>query len=107
MRTRTSCNTLSWSIALVLLGTATGIAEADDKAASYKWVDENGVTHYGDRIPPQYAKQDAGAVEKDFDGLRIDHPVNSNHNGGQMMFGRDGYLWITTGDGGSRNRPRC
>jgi hypothetical protein len=26
-------------------------------AATYKWVDENGVTHYGDKIPPQYAKQ--------------------------------------------------
>ena len=24
----------------------------------YKWVDENGVTHYGDSVPPQYAEQD-------------------------------------------------
>ena len=23
----------------------------------YKWVDENGVTHYGDAIPPEYSKQ--------------------------------------------------
>jgi len=23
--------------------------------AMYKWVDEKGVTHYGDRVPPQYA----------------------------------------------------
>lgn len=25
-------------------------------AKTYKWVDEKGVTHYGDRVPPQYAK---------------------------------------------------
>ena len=24
----------------------------------YRWVDENGVVHYGDRIPPQYADRD-------------------------------------------------
>jgi glucose/arabinose dehydrogenase len=37
--------------------------------------------------------------------LTIPHPTNTNHNGGQLMFGRDGYLWITTGDGGSGNDP--
>lgn len=26
-------------------------------AAMYKWVDESGKTHYGDRIPPQYANR--------------------------------------------------
>ena len=25
----------------------------------YRWVDENGVVHYGDHIPPQYAQQEA------------------------------------------------
>jgi hypothetical protein len=28
----------------------------------YKWVDEQGVTHYGDRIPPEYAAQEHDVI---------------------------------------------
>ncbi len=36
--------------------------------------------------------------------IRIDQPF-SNHNGGNMIFGVDGYLYIGMGDGGSGNDP--
>lgn len=32
--------------------------------------------------------------------ITIAHPVNANHNGGQLAFGADGYLYFGTGDGG-------
>lgn len=58
MRVLTHC------LVVALLFTACQLAHADNKGVTYKWVDENGVIHYGDRVPPQYAKQESSVLNK-------------------------------------------
>ncbi len=41
-----------------------GIFFAAPAAAMYKWVDDNGVTHYGETIPPEYANKSRVELDK-------------------------------------------
>ncbi len=49
-----------------LLGMAVLLAAVslNAEAKLYKWVDENGTTHYGETIPPRYANRDMQTLEK-------------------------------------------
>jgi len=47
---------------LALSGLPAGAAGTNTGRTLYKWVDEHGVTHYGDRIPPEYASQEQHVI---------------------------------------------
>ena len=57
---------MSGRMPLLLLGVLSALAgpvalasTADkDKSPVYRWTDEQGIVHYGDRVPPQYAQKE-------------------------------------------------
>ena len=53
---------LGASVLLVSLSLAATTDSSGRKL--YKWVDAQGVTHYGDQIPPEYASQERAVVNK-------------------------------------------
>ena len=61
------------SLLLVLAcACAGGSASAqNDKGIAYRWVDEHGVVHYGDTIPPKYARNSRQILNSE--GVEIGH----------------------------------
>lgn len=49
--------------ALIALAMAAGSVHADGKAL-YRWVDEKGQVHYGDKVPPKDSKQGRESINK-------------------------------------------
>ena len=45
--------------------------QSSKQGIAYRWVDENGVVHYGDHIPPQYAAQDRAVLNAQ--GVEVRH----------------------------------
>jgi hypothetical protein len=46
------------------------LAAESGKGKSYRWVDSQGVTHYGDSVPPEYASQGRAELNKQGVALR-------------------------------------
>jgi hypothetical protein len=65
---------LGWVLCAVLLLAAWSFsahAAASNVHKLYKWVDEQGITHYGDHIPPEYANQEQHVVNSQ--GVETEH----------------------------------
>src|SRR5450755_3836818 len=59
-------------LALALEAGAAGPTNpADNGRVLYKWVDKDGVTHYGDHVPPEYATQEQHVLNSE--GYEIAH----------------------------------
>lgn len=50
---------------------ASGASTDSKKTIAYRWVDEHGVVHYGDSIPPQYAEKEHAMINRQ--GLEVGH----------------------------------
>jgi Domain of unknown function (DUF4124) len=64
---------------LLLAAAATGLSaqlaaqsnSSSKHGIAYRWVDEQGVVHYGDNIPPQYASQERAVMNSE--GIEVSH----------------------------------
>jgi hypothetical protein len=57
--------------ALVCAGACTAATPSSKQGVAYRWVDEQGVVHYGDHIPPQYASQERAILNSQ--GVEVGH----------------------------------
>ena len=88
-----------------------GLAFAPDYAASGRFF-VNFTNTAGDTVIARFTRSDnplvanaASRFDLLFGGQRFINQPFSNHNGGHLAFGPDGYLYIGLGDGGSGNDP--
>ena len=63
--------TLSAGVLFAGLTASAGTPSSGSDHKLYKWVDEQGITHYGDRIPPEYATQEQHVLNSR--GIEVEH----------------------------------
>ncbi len=61
----------AWILYTVTMLASPVFAATQSGHSLYKWVDEQGVTHYGDHIPPEYAGQEQHIINSH--GIEISH----------------------------------
>lgn len=84
-----------------LLGLAFAPDYADSGSFFVDYTDADGATVVA-RFTADPNDPDRADPTSERQVLRIEQPA-SNHNGGMLLFGPDGYLYIGTGDGGAAN----
>ena len=63
-----------WLLPFAAAATCTAVlvcAAPPHAPAAYRWVDETGVVHYGDRVPAQYAQQETTMLNRE--GVEVGH----------------------------------
>ena len=69
------------STILIVAATLLVLSQAFAQQALYRWVDEDGLVHYGDHVPPAYANQDRevlnghGVTVRHLDGAASDEEL--------------------------------
>lgn len=75
---------LAWILCVAALAAALPLAAgaaATTGHKMYKWVDNDGVTHYGDHIPPEYASQEQHVINSQ--GIETEH-IEAQKSSDQM-----------------------
>lgn len=60
-----------WALGLCTMLCFSLYAHAENSTRIVKWKDEEGATHYGDKIPPQYANRENSVINKQ--GVTVQH----------------------------------
>jgi len=68
--------------AVLAAGTATfGANSSNSSAQVYRWVDDKGVIHYGDSVPPEFAQSERSLLNRQ--GVEVGH-VEGRQNAAQL-----------------------
>lgn len=65
-----------WALGLCTLLCFSLYTHAENTSLIVKWKDEKGMTHYGDKIPPQYANQENSVINKQGITVQRNKPIN-------------------------------